>query len=121
MWSKLRIALIVILSFVLGFFGCTYFKLNNNQIINVYGTYVSDFSTLSINHNSTYHYAYPFSCGRISKIDDNIYIFSDGEFNGYIAYFYDNKVKLVTTENGGLIEIFTKSSTTESNLSDKIS
>ncbi len=121
MWSKLRVALIVILSFILGFFSCTYFKSNNNQIINVYGTYVSDFSTLSINHNSTYHYSYPFSCGRISKIDDNIYIFSDGEFNGYIAYFYDNKVKLVTTENGGLIEIFTKSSTTESNLSDKIS
>lgn len=103
------------------FFEFYFLESNNNQTINIYGTYVSDFSTLSVNHNLTYHYSYPFSNGRILKIDNNIYIFNDGEFNGYIAFFYDNQVKLVTTKHGGSIKIFTKSSATESDLSDKIS
>ena len=77
MQSKLRVILAVIISFILGFLSCTYFKSNDNQVINVYGTYVSDFSTLSINHDSTYQYSEPFSSGGISKIDDNTYILSD--------------------------------------------
>ena len=122
MWSKSRFVLSVILSFVLGcFWSFIFLKSNNNQTINIYGTYVSDLSTLSVNHNLTYHYSYPFSNGKISKIDDNIYIFNDGEFNGYIAFFYDTQIKLVTTKNGGSIKIFTKISSTESNLSDKVS
>ena len=88
MWSMLRFALSVVLSFILGCFWVLFFlESNNNQTINIYGTYVSDFSTLSVNHNLTYHYSYPFSNGRILKIDNNIYIFNDGEFNGYIAFF----------------------------------
>lgn len=121
MQSKLRVILAVIISFILGFLSCTYFKSNDNQVINVYGTYVSDFSTLSINHDSTYQYSEPFSSGGISKIDDNTYILSDGEFSGYIAFFYDDQVKLVSTKNEGSIKIFTKISEVESNLNDKIS
>lgn len=121
MGAKLRVVLIVILSFILGFLSCTYFKSNDNQVINVYGTYVSDFSTLSINHDSTYQYSEPFSSGGISKIDDNTYILSDGEFNGYIAFFYDDQVKLVSAKNEGEIKIFTKISGAESNLNNKIS
>lgn len=121
MGAKLRVVLIVILSFILGFLSCTYFKSNNNRMMNVYGTYVSDFSTLSINHDSTYQYSNPFSSGGISKIDDNTYILSDGEFNGYIAFFYDDQVKLVSAKNEGEIKIFTKISGAESNLNNKIS
>ena len=116
MQSKLRVILAVIISFILGFLSCTYFKSNDNQVINVYGTYVSDFSTLSINHDSTYQYSEPFSSGGISKIDDNTYILSDDEFSGYIAFFYENQVKLVSTKNEGSIKIFTKISEVESNL-----
>lgn len=121
MRAKLQVVLIVILSFILGFLSCTYFKSNNNRMMNVYGTYVLDFSTLSINHDSTYHYSDPFSSGGISKIDDNTYILSDGEFNGYIAFFYDDQVKLVSAKNEGEIKIFTKISEAESNLNNKIS
>lgn len=106
------------MAFALGFLtNGILFKIDKNQGINVYGTYISDFSTLSINHDSTYHYSYPFSSGKILKIDDNIYCLNEGTFDGYIALFYDNNVKLVTSNHEGIIKTFSKYSHVESNLS----
>lgn len=120
MKKKLLFILMTVISFTFGFFTNDYLnKTNRNHITDIYGTYTSEFSTISINHDCTYHYAYPFSYGKISKIEDNIYFLSDGVFNGYIALFIDNEIKLITSDNNGVIKTFSKFSNVEMDLSNR--
>lgn len=111
--------LMVSLAFVFGCLTTGFFsKIKIDEPMNVYGTYVSDFDTLSVNHDLTYQYWYPFSCGKITKIDEDIYFFSEGIFNDCIAIFDDENVKLVTLDEGEVKKIFSKISTAETDLGD---
>lgn len=55
--------LIAIFFFVCGYCTSIIFP-NQKQNINIYGTYVNGFSTISIRHDSTYQYTYPFTSGK---------------------------------------------------------
>lgn len=102
---KKSILILFILFFTLGYYTNDYFyKTKKTQSINIYGTYISDFTSISINHDSSYKYWYPFSSGKITKIDDNIYLLNDGNFDGYIAIFSKNHLKLISTSEGSKIE-----------------
>ena len=68
---KKSILILFILFFTLGYYTNDYFyKTKKTQSTNIYGTYITDFTTISINHDNSYKYWYPFSSGKITKIDE---------------------------------------------------
>lgn len=102
---KKSILILFILFFTLGYYTNDYFyKTKKTQSTDIYGTYITDFTTISINHDNSYKYWYPFSSGKITKIDDNVYLLNDGNFDGYIAFFSKNHLKLISTSGDNKIE-----------------
>lgn len=112
MKRKLFIVFIVLIAFVCGY--CTA-SLSPERKINVFGTYVQDFSTISINHNLTYQFRYPFSEGQLIKIDDVTYKLKNGDLNDCILLFFEDELKLVDIKNEQIKE-FTKNTSSESQL-----
>lgn len=118
---KKKHVIIASISIALISFACGYYTFDllpkQESNINIFGTYVHDFSTLSINHNSTYQYTYPFTSGETIKIDEQVYKLENGDLKGYIVIFSKDSVKLVNTKNN-TSEEFTKNTSSESQLDE---
>lgn len=111
-------ALVIIISFISGYYTSLLFsQQKGSQKSDLFGTYVHDFSTISINHNSTYQFTSPFTEGKIITIDESTCKLKDGDLNGFILIFSENSLKLIDTENDTVKE-FSKSTSSESQLKE---
>lgn len=116
--------LVIFILLVAIFFGFGYFtailRFENKykQNINVFGTYTNDSFTISINHDLTYQYSYPFTSGKLLEFDKQVYKMENGDLDGYIAIFSDNNLKLIDIKEETILKQFTKIMPIESVLND---
>ncbi len=111
--------LIFILAIPISFIGgyCTSILIPQQNKIDIFGTYIQDFSTISINHDSTYQFTYPFTEGDIIIIDENTCKLKDGNLNDFILIFSKDSLKLIDTKSN-IVKNFSKSTSLESQLEE---
>ncbi len=116
MKKKFVFIILILVSFTCGYFTSTLLS-HQRQEINCFGTYSHEFTTISINHDFTYQYTYPFTSGQILKINETTYKLETGSLNEFIAIFSTNKLELINTKNNTITE-FNKVTSSESQLKE---
>lgn len=114
--KRLIITALIIVSFVCGYL-ISLILPKQEGVVDVFGVYSFERSSISIKHDATYQFTYPFTEGEIIKIDEKTYKLENGNLDECIIIFSKDRLKLIDVKNSTVQE-FNKISSSEGELKE---
>lgn len=106
MKKYLKYIVYVIVVVVLYFIGIFYTQ--ETRKYSIYGTYVDNFNTISVNKDNTYQYSYPVTEGDYKQLGENLYVITLDDLKDNLLVFNKDKLKIIDIYDDSDIKEFEK-------------